>query len=211
MDTLDNLAAKVPRERAERFLEELMNINGDLQSLERIAKKFNDVFPSTSFAWRPSEPVVLGGDGPSWTIRALFRARELLVEAWRAPTMLARELAILGLIGSYIQAETEPQPRGSPYPNQAFWGAEAKRIADPFFVVLWRTLHAIDRMRFCPNPECPAPYFLTRKRSQKYCSEKCAGAGQRELKRAWWSEHGEAWRKAHKASAKKEVQRKRGK
>ena len=36
------------------------------------------------------------------------------------------------------------------------------------------------------------------------------GQLKRELKRAWWGEHGDAWRKARKASAKRS-QRKRGK
>lgn len=185
------------------------------RSLEEVAKRFGDVLPRPSLAWRESDHILLGGDGPSWTVRALDRARAFLVEAWRAPTLLARELTILRLMGLYIQIEVgaglEPRALESAITyNQAYWAAGAQGIADAFFVVLWRTLHALDRMRFCPNPECPAPYFLTRKRSQKYCTEKCAGAGQRELKRAWWSEHGEAWRKARKAAAKKS-RRKRGK
>jgi hypothetical protein len=80
---------------------------------------------------------------------------------------------------------------------------DARRGIDGFCLVLIRAFHALDRMRYCLNPECPAPYFFAKKRRQRYCTEECAGAGQRELKRVWWAEHGDAWRKAREASSKK--------
>jgi hypothetical protein len=46
-----------------------------------------------------------------------------------------------------------------------------------------------NRARRCPNPECEFPYFLARKKGQKYCSEKCAKPARRESKRKWWSEN----------------------
>lgn len=45
------------------------------------------------------------------------------------------------------------------------------------------------RARHCPNPECPAPYFLAKKKGQKYCSAKCSGPAQREQKRIWWQQN----------------------
>lgn len=42
------------------------------------------------------------------------------------------------------------------------------------------------RARHCPNPDCPAPYFLAKKKGQKYCSAKCSAPAQREQKRLWW-------------------------
>jgi hypothetical protein len=42
----------------------------------------------------------------------------------------------------------------------------------------------------CANPECPAPYFLAIRKSQKYCNADCATPSQREFKRKWWVEHG---------------------
>ena len=53
-----------------------------------------------------------------------------------------------------------------------------------------------DRARYCPNPECPAPYFFSTRKNQRYCSEICAAPAQREMKRKWWAEHGEEWRAA---------------
>ena len=48
----------------------------------------------------------------------------------------------------------------------------------------------------CGDPECPAPYFLAKRRTQAYCSEKCAGYGQREAKKRWWSNVGADRRRA---------------
>jgi hypothetical protein len=47
-----------------------------------------------------------------------------------------------------------------------------------------------DRARCCAGGlACPAPYFVAKKRWQKYCSEACAGPANREAKRRWWHEH----------------------
>jgi hypothetical protein len=40
--------------------------------------------------------------------------------------------------------------------------------------------------------------FIARRSGQKYCSTECSGQMQRELKRKWWSEHGETWREKRK-------------
>ena len=87
---------------------------------------------------------------------------------------------------------------------------------DEFALVLLRAMHIADRMRYCQNPSCPAPYFLAKRRSQKYCSDACSLPAQREFKRAWWQDHGEEWRakRAKKKEAKRgsrKSQRKRGK
>jgi hypothetical protein len=60
--------------------------------------------------------------------------------------------------------------------------------------------------RHCPNPDCPAPYFLALRHTQRYCSEKCAQSGERDTKRKWWNEHGRAWRKERRAAIKSKKQ-----
>lgn len=65
------------------------------------------------------------------------------------------------------------------------------------------------RTRYCPNPECAAPYFFAKRHTQKYCSEKCAQHCERESKRRWWAEHGEEWRTARQS--KKPSKRRAGK
>jgi hypothetical protein len=45
------------------------------------------------------------------------------------------------------------------------------------------------RARRCLNPECPAPFFLAKKKRQIFCGEECAKPAQRESKRKWWREN----------------------
>ncbi len=79
---------------------------------------------------------------------------------------------------------------------QKIWRASD---ADGFAQVLLRAFEIADRMRRCPNPDCPAPYFIAQRRSQKYCSDACALPAQREFKRDWWREHGSSWRRKGKS------------
>jgi hypothetical protein len=51
-----------------------------------------------------------------------------------------------------------------------------------------------DKMAVCANPGCCTPYFFAIRRGQRFCSEKCAGTGNREAKRRWWRKHGKQWR-----------------
>jgi len=60
------------------------------------------------------------------------------------------------------------------------------------------------RARIC---EKCAIKFIARRVAQKYCSTDCSENIQRELKRKWWAEHGESWRKRRKES--KESKRKK--
>ena len=64
------------------------------------------------------------------------------------------------------------------------WAIKEEDI-DPFALVLYRAIHIVERMRYCANPECPAPYFLTTRRNQVCCSDACAPPAQRDLKRRW--------------------------
>jgi hypothetical protein len=42
---------------------------------------------------------------------------------------------------------------------------------------------------YCPDAECPAPYFFSKKKGQLYCSPACALPARRESKRRWWSQN----------------------
>jgi hypothetical protein len=50
-------------------------------------------------------------------------------------------------------------------------------------------------------------YFIAKKPHQRYCSTDCSDAVQTKLKRKWWRQHGNAWRKRRA----RKPQRKRGK
>lgn len=59
------------------------------------------------------------------------------------------------------------------------------------------------RMKTCACPGCPTPFFIAHPLSQRFCSEKCAGWGQRQAKSTWWSKHGEAWRRKRRRTKRK--------
>lgn len=61
--------------------------------------------------------------------------------------------------------------------------------ADAFAEVLHRAISVAARMRLCANPACPAPYFIARKHSQRYCGDACAVPAQREWKQNWWRQN----------------------
>jgi hypothetical protein len=70
-------------------------------------------------------------------------------------------------------------------------------LPDPFGRVLDRIsdLGLRERLAICRNGGCITPYFIAQRKTQRYCSEKCAGTFQQEHKRRWWREHGNEWRK----------------
>lgn len=56
-----------------------------------------------------------------------------------------------------------------------------------FFEVALCWLQAYqNHFRFCPNPECVAPYFLRVGRRHVYCTPACANPARKESKRRWW-------------------------
>ena len=62
------------------------------------------------------------------------------------------------------------------------------------------------RLRICKRPDCPTPYFIAGHLKQRFCSDKCAGWGQRQWKKKWWKEHGDTWRaRRHKQKGNVDV------
>lgn len=70
------------------------------------------------------------------------------------------------------------------------------------------------RMRICQNPECPAPYFLAKRKTQRYCERgACTAYAQRRYALGYWNRKGRQQRAKLKAStrrAKRYFVRRRG-
>jgi len=202
------LASPLELRRADSFLCELANIpdrapdrmklpESYLAAWSRVIARYRDLFPKHGYPADERPTNSPDAPGMAWFSDD---PKELLVEdipiklkrAWVKPTAIGRQIYLLLEIAWYLRAvaaETE-------------WRVTQDTI-DPFAFVLLRALHVADRMRFCPNPGCPAPYFIAARRSQKYCSEACALPAQREFKRAWWAEHGTQWRVKRESAARK--------
>jgi hypothetical protein len=167
--------------------------------------KFKEFLPRWGFKLGVG-PVVIG---QGHKLDSLKEVRRVLAMAWRRPTVLSRQLCILQLLATYVSLSGLEVEKAN-YEGDEFWADWLESRVDPFSLVGLRALQIADRMRYCPNPTCLSPYFIAYRRSQKYCTDACALPAQRELKRAWWKEHGDEWRKARKASTKKS-RRRRGK
>jgi hypothetical protein len=113
----------------------------------------------------------------------LLSLQEVLRRGWERPTAKERELAVLGML--LDASRLYEQAKGRVFAV----------IGEPLGVILLEAIHSADSMRICGNIECPAPYFIASRRSQKFCSDACALPAQREYKRRWWNEHGAAWQK----------------
>jgi hypothetical protein len=48
-------------------------------------------------------------------------------------------------------------------------------------------------LRKCENPDCAAPYFIARRKDQRFCGEDCSRLI---VNRRWWRKHGNDWRQA---------------
>ncbi len=77
-------------------------------------------------------------------------------------------------------------------------------------VISMAILASLPRMTRCANPECPSPYFLRSKKTQRFCERPaCAAYGQRQHKLNWWRTHGKARRAAMKTAQNEQQKKKR--
>jgi hypothetical protein len=52
----------------------------------------------------------------------------------------------------------------------------------------------LGKVGHCANPNCPAPYYIKRKKKYRFCDRPaCQAFGQRQHKREWWRKHGKEW------------------
>jgi len=118
---------------------------------------------------------LIAGDTDPLTGRFLTRPRDvqpfqhLLQKAWSGETYAISKMAKDESVPVQWRYVTVPVV------------AVSKRHIDIAVVDLWNLVrllfmrdYAAGRTKVCANPDCPSPYFLQRRRGQKYCSHKCA-------------------------------------
>lgn len=70
------------------------------------------------------------------------------------------------------------------------WTPTRKRIrANPValpVVLAWACVHDAEHLGFCRNPACANPYFIAKRKDQRYCSPECAQPAKKEAKLKWW-------------------------
>jgi hypothetical protein len=190
---MDHAPIVTPR-TADAILMELANLTDPVEdqgaAVDRFIRRFPDVMPSHS-----NYPPVDGRSlDPHEEMRwRVMNTRTHLFNAWSQPESEWRENWIMAMMAGYSwQAE---QPDG---------------LRD----LLKRAFKVAYRMRRCGNPQCPAPLFLTTRRTQMYCTPSCAGLVHQAVKNQWWKDHGKEWLEKRRQTAKrsaKKSQRKGGK
>ena len=197
----------------------MANLDGDLAGIRRLNDHFPEVIPRRTWWVRApfesraeTSPLVKEIedklDDLQW-VGEMVQVRDALRAIWREPDLRRREWLTYRL-REHLMAKADSRF------IQAAGVISGPEVIDrlpppsPFEQAIMQLLKSADRARYCANPDCPAPYFLAKRRSQKYCSDICALPAQREFKRRWWDEHGKARRKARRTSSKKS-KRKRGK
>ena len=90
-----------------------------------------------------------------------------------------------------------------------FSGGSVSFVAKALYWYLYVDLITLptDRAKICKRERCIHPYFIAGHLKQRFCSDECAAAGQRELKKEWWEKHGQAWRLGRRDDPKTEDNR----
>ncbi len=168
-------------------------------AIKRLIRRSPEVFSSLPVA--PPLPADRDSDVPDEHFRVVREVQGFLRLAWEASDFRKREWYIFQARDKYhyftvihplfIERVRKYGPREFEIPLTP--EEEAARTSVPAFTpfeqVLYHLQRIATRMRHCHNPECPAPYFLVKKKGQKYCSSKCSAPMQRLQKREWWRTH----------------------
>jgi hypothetical protein len=184
-----SLARRVTQADAENFASELLNLDIHNEGAQRrFCEKHGDMIPWSKGSTAKSDQEI-DALMTSQGANRVWMLRQMLSGAWRMPTSWDREIALAHplyvALGDFYESHSPNPANSSARPFPARTTAAAKTIG-----VLLRIQRSADRLRFCGNPDCPAPYFIARRSTQRYCSESCAGPAERESKRVWWKEHG---------------------
>lgn len=171
------LAAFPKRSRMLRFLGEWANTS--LDKFPRLARRYPEFHPAP-WDWPPGQTHE-SSIPTNWT--------ESLREAWRETKPEARDWKLAQLLSLAAQA------RGTAAFQHADW---ARNVA----LTLTEAIRLAERLVVCANPECPAPFFVRKRKNQAQCSEECAAWAQRNWKRDWWARRGDNWRESRKKDRK---------
>lgn len=173
-------------------------------AIKRLRAHYPEIFTIRPLGPRPpdAESEITSNQ---WRLAA--QVQDYLRRAWEASDLRSREWFIFKA-RDYYHFQTVVMPlfdvrmrsaheRGadlkaeldSPVPDEE----EAVRHGPPRLTEFERAMYLFQRIadqaRRCPNPECPAPFFFTSRKNQRYCGEKCAAEALREQKRKWWAEN----------------------
>ena len=179
-------------------LGEFVNMRGDDEGWTHFRKRWPNFFPEWEYAKLQ--------DGSKVSI---YTYPEVLNQIWMGGESDPYLDILFGIRPTPKPEDTNPEDmdttRLSSIPPQSFsleWkegtiryhgGCDFQRALYLLFRESWRA-------RTCEACESK---FIAQRVAQRYCSTDCSEKMQREIKRKWWTEHGQAWRQERKESKQK--------
>ena len=112
--------------------------------------------------------------------RELSSCQSLLKYAWKSGDSRAVE-AIAAMTAESLRPQVDVRS-----------GAVVIKVAAPLILIrmLFLRDHALGKTAVCANPECPAPYFIKSRRTQKICEAGgCVAWAQRNYALKWWRDN----------------------
>lgn len=123
----------------------------------------------------------------------ILRLRNLLRDAWRGGPTANQSIEELLSFSSQLRSVSCDWRRAS----IVFSPLNEMQAA------CYALLLNANRARFCANPDCPAPYFVAKRATQRYCSPDCLKPFQKQWKLDWWNRQGKARRTDASAKSRK--------
>jgi len=195
-----------------KALTELANLRDDPRDFERFVKRW----PKFVLVLDQDLPGLSLGTGDIPNRLYLIRERREAVRSiWRGNSLTLSELLLPNEPPEELQDQEAYKDRDDETSRQTGWNWEPQVRVDwqrrefiyeprtDFQRALYGLFRQSARAKVCCNLECPAPYFIASKPTQRYCSEACAEVFQRQWKRRWWAEHGARRRRSGKRSRRK--------
>jgi hypothetical protein len=190
-------------------LQDLANLRDELAAFERFVKRWPEFVPVPERDL-PGLALVVGRQQIPNRFWTLHERRKSLGNIWKGDSLTLSELLVPNEPPEELKEKETYVDRDDETGRQTgwVWGPQVsvdwrrgEFIYEPrteFQRALYYLFRHSALAKVCGNPDCPAPYFIARKTTQRYCSEKCAQVFQREWKRKWWAERGDTWRRSRK-------------
>jgi hypothetical protein len=161
---------------AEQPHEAFANLRDDPDALATFRNRFSPVLSPAELKHRGPGPE-LPFDAPK-SVEVIRDMRNTFRKAWQGD----RDAV------AWVQFALNRQSFGFTAPSHRIT-LEPKTLFGTVCLLFLRDYLA-GRLALCINPDCQAPYFVRKRKTQKYCeSGPCKEQAQREQKREWWTRH----------------------
>jgi hypothetical protein len=204
------LAGHSASDEAKKLLVGLANLRDEGVAIKWLQTHFPDVLAGVSpwlvrhWAMNTEQDAYEPGRSDEELLRQywLVPLRDTLRAIWRAPDVRTKQWGIFRITQDFFQQGDRKlihRPLAD-FSDMFLTGLKPPGRTERLLLEFMRWS---ELTRFCGNPDCPAPYFIAIRRTQKYCSVDCSEPAQREIKQKWWASNGRRWREARTKRPKK--------